>query len=385
MFRIACFCCFVLLLHVTVSRAQNQPLRATNDPYVKNLRQLAEQTQNTTVKPKLKTQEVDISITTTKEDRDKKHEGQPFEAGEVVAIVGGQPILIGDMLLEINQLFDKHMPGANREIRNREMPNAVKALTQKYIDAKLLFIDVVRKLPEKANVDNIMEEAAKEFDTNALPKIMEKAGAKSPNEYDAALRSKGSSLRQMRENWSREQLVSYFVMQNLKYEKDITHEQLLKFYQDHLADYHEPSRARWEELMVRFDKYPTRDAAFQALVEMGNEVVYGAKLDAVAKRSSNGITAGEGGQHEWVTKGSIAFENLDQAIFSLPLNELSEMIETKLGVHIVRVLEREMEHNRPFTEVQSEIKETLVRENRSKAIEAHIAKLREEIPVEILR
>jgi PPIC-type PPIASE domain len=365
---------------------QAQPLRPTNDPYVKNLRQLSEPPQDKTVKTKLKTQDVDIATSAVKKDgRDKKHEGEPFAAGEVVAIVGGQPILVGDMLLEINQLFEKHMPGANKEIRNREMPNAVKALTQKYVDAKLLFIDTVRKLPESADVDKIMEEAAKEFDNSALPKIMEKAGAKSPNEYDAALRSKGSSLRQMRENWAREQLVSYFVMQNLKFEKDITHEQLLKYYQDHLADYHQPSRARWEELMVRFDKYPNRDAAFEALVKMGNEVVYGAKLEAVAKRASNGITAADGGQHDWVTKGSIAAENLDKAIFSLPLNELSEMIETKLGVHIIRVLEREMEHNRPFVDVQSEIKEKLVQENRSKAIEDYIAKLREEIPVEIIR
>ncbi len=373
-----------ILVFSYAGTAHAQPLRPSNDPYFKSLRNLDQaasttpppQATQTSTKPK-----ESPSARSTTADPDGR---EVFEAATVVAIVAGEPILVGDMLLEIDQIFERFMPNAPAEAKNRERPNVIKMLIPKYVDAKLMYIDTLRKLPQNAKIDDVLQQAAKEFDATALPKIMEKAGVESVSEYDALLRMKGSSLRQMRENWAKEQLVGYFATQNLEYDKDVTHEQLLAAYREQIAKYHRPARARWEELMVRFDRFPNRDAAFRAIVEMGNEVVYGAPLDAVARRSSHGLTAASGGSHDWVTRGSLIHKNLDEAIFTLPLNELSEMIETKIGIHIIRVLEREVEHTRPFLDVQSEIKEEILRERRDAAIEKYLERLRREIPHEIV-
>ncbi|MBX3419297.1 MAG: peptidyl-prolyl cis-trans isomerase [Pirellulaceae bacterium] len=364
-----------------------QPLRPSNDPYFKTLRNVdtppessqtptATQTALSATKPK--------PHVTSNTSQSETNNREIFEPGTVVAIVAGQPILIGDMLLEIEQIFDRFMPNAPAEVKNRERPNVIKMLIPKYVDAKLMYVDSIRKLPQTANIEDVLQQAGKEFDSTALPKIMERAGVESVTEYDALLRLKGSSLRQMRDSWAREQLVSYFAMQSLDYDQDVTHEQLLAAYREQIAQYQRTARARWEELMVRFDRFPNRDAAFRAIVEMGNEVVYGAPLDAVAKRGSHGLTASTGGQHDWVTPGSLIHKNLDDAIFALPLNELSEMLETKIGIHIIRVLEREEAHTKPFVEVQSELKEQIVRERREAAIEKYLTKIRQEIPHEIV-
>ena len=100
---------------------------------------------------------------------------------------------------------------------------------------------------------------------------------------------------------------------------------------------------------------------------MGDEVLHGAAFAAVAKRSSNGATAANGGRYDWTTKGSLASEKLDLAIFSLPVAHLSRKIEDDRGFHIVRVVERVPAGRLPFSEVQNEIREQIVKQRQETA------------------
>lgn len=310
--------------------------------------------------------------------------GEAFQPGQVVALVGGEPIFVADMMLEINQILDKYMPGAPPEVRQREQGNVVRALVNKYVEQRLMAVDTKRNLPEKVTWEGITEQAEKDFDKKALPLLMEKSGAKSPAEYDANLRAMGSSLRKMRANWSEEQIIRYFINQKVQTQPTVTRDEMLAEYEANREEYFRPARCRWEELMIRFDRCPQRPEAQAQIVELGNQVVYGASFAAVAEKSSHGFTAHRGGIYDWTTKGSLVNKSVDGAIFSLPLNELSEIIESDLGLHIVRVLEREDERYLPFVEVQSEIKEKLVNKKREASFQQHVAKLRELIPVEYL-
>ena len=309
---------------------------------------------------------------------------EAFQPGQVVALVGGEPIFVADMMLEINQILDKYMPGAPPAIRQREQGNVVRALVNKYVDQRLMAVDTKRNLPDKVTWEGITQQAEKDFDKKALPLLMEKSGAKTPAEYDANLRVMGSSLRKMRQSWSEEQIIRYFVSQKVKTEPTVTRDEMLAEYEAHREEYHREARCRWEELMIRFDKCATREQAQSQIVELGNQVVYGAALAAVAEKGSHGFTAHRGGSYEWTTKGSLVNKSVEAAIFKLPLNELSEIIESDLGLHIVRVVEREEDRYVPFVEVQSEIKEKLINQKREASFQEHVAKLREVIPVEYL-
>ena len=310
--------------------------------------------------------------------------GEAFKPGEVVAIVGGEPIFVADMLLEVNQILDKFMPGAPPEIRQREQGNVVRALVGKYVDQRLVVVDTKRNLPEKVTWEGITQQAEKDFDKKALPLLMEKSGAKSPAEYDANLRAMGSSLRKLRQSWSEEQIVRYFINQKVQTEPTVTRDEMLTYYEEHREDYHRKARCRWEELMIRFDRCGDRETANSQMVELGNQVVFGAAFAAVAEKNSHGFTAHRGGAYEWTTKGSLVNKAIEAAIFELPLNELSDIIESELGLHIVRVVEREDERYLPFVEVQSEIKEKLTNDKRESNFQEHVEKLRKAIPVEYI-
>jgi len=135
--------------------------------------------------------------------------------------------------------------------------------------------------------------------------------------------------------------------------------------------------------MARFSKYRTREEAGAAISRMGNQVFSGAAFEQVAKTHSNGSTADDGGRRDWTTQGSLRSKVLDRELFNpnLPVNQLSPIIESEDGFHIVLVTKREYAHRTPFAEVQAEIQKAIRRERSNNDLRDYVAKLRDQIPI----
>lgn len=314
--------------------------------------------------------------------------GELFEPAQVVAVVGDERILAGDIMAQVNQFIeqnrDKIPPGREEYYRKRLMEQVLES----EIQSKLVYLDFLRHIrakgagPEK--ITEIHNRVYEQFDEKRLPDLMERAKVASPAELDAKLREQGSSLMKHKRQFAEKVMSQQWIRDTDKvnYNPIITHAQMLDYYYEHLEDYSFPARARWEHLMARWDKFPNKAAAYEAIRAMGNEVYLGgAPLWAVAKRSSHGVTASDGGQFDWTTQGSLKSKVLDKAIFELPLNQLSPILEDEEGLHIVRVLERQEAGRTPFETAQAEIKEKLKKQMVQKQVDAFLADLRKNTPV----
>ena len=318
-----------------------------------------------------------VTTPTTKQD-----DAVPFEAGKVIAIVGGEPIFVGDMIFEINQLIEKFIPTAPEDVKQRERQKMIPQILPKFVESRLLYHGMLKQLPEGVDVQEVITNASSEFDSKAMPGIMKAAGVDSVPQFDAYLRSLGSSLRNMRETWARDQMTRFFLGQAINVNTEVTHQEMLNVYRENLDSYAQVAKARWEQIMIRFDKSDSRAAAKAEIEKLNSQIVHGANLAALAKKSSHGFLASEGGQQDWTSKGSLVLKELDAAIFTLPTGTLSGVIETRDGFHIVRVLERTEAGHTSFVEAQVDIKKKIIGEKRKVAYDKHLAKLRDQIPVE---
>ena len=61
-----------------------------------------------------------------------------------------------------------------------------------------------------------------------------------------------------------------------------------------------------------------------------------------------------------------------QAIFSLPIGQLSPILEDERGFHIVRVVERQDMSRTPFSELQPEIKKKIKAERSNEDVRRHL-------------
>ncbi len=302
--------------------------------------------------------------------------GNLVEASRVLALVGNQSILAGDVLGQVNELLKPYEGKAPEDELEQQRQLLVQQALPNLIDNKLVFLDFLRTIPPD-KLPDLEKRVFELFSETELPKLVEKAGVKTNAELDAKLRELGSSLDKQRRLFMEKSIAGQMVRRNVDTDKDVTHDEMLQYYYDHSDDYELQARARWEQLMTRFDKFESRKAAWIALAEMGNEVLRGAPSQAVARRSSQGPRAKDGGVHDWTTKGSLVSEELDKALFTLPAGRWSQIIEDDDGFHIVRVMEREPAGKVPFADVQDEIKEKIKRKRFNEGVAKYLAGLRE--------
>jgi len=307
-----------------------------------------------------------------------------FKPGKVLALVGGEPIFVGDLMFQINQIIEEKMGGAPESIKEQQRQAAIPQLLPQFVESRILYQGAVRGLPDGVDLEGIFQQVEGQFEQSALPQMMESAGVKSVVEFDARLRGQDYSLRQLKRNWAVKQFTRHSVGQAVGKVPETTHQEMLDRYQEKLASYEKPARAKWEQVVVRFDRAGSTVAAKQMIVDIGNRIVHGANFSATAKEHSHGFNAAAGGFCDWTSQGALALEEIDKAVFTLPVGELSDLIETKRGFYIVRVIEREPASRTSFLDAQVDIKQEIENEKRKAAFNKYVDKLRKEIPVEYL-
>ena len=199
-----------------------------------------------------------------------------------------------------------------------------------------------------------------------IPKLMEDYDAKTEMELDQKLREGGTSLAAQRRLFRDSVLANEAINANVTKKPQVQLNQLRDYYTDHPEDWFRQAKVKWRQLSVRFKNHPDKATAYAKIAEMGNEIVFGGvPFDAVAKKRSEGVTAHEGGSYDWTEKGSLKSKLIDKTIFEIPKGLLSDILEDDDGFHIVEVLEREEARTQTMEEVQEEIKERLIRKQKS--------------------
>jgi hypothetical protein len=217
-----------------------------------------------------------------------------------------------------------------------------------------------------------------------LPDLMKKLNVDNQRDLEVELSRLGSSLADVRRAFDERVIASEWIRSKVKVNEDVGPDEMVEYYRSHLTDYDYPSQVRWEELMVRKDRFKEESAAYAELAQMGNDVwkngtqksVRGPAFATIAKAKSDGFTAKDGGIHEWTTKGSLQCMAMDKALFTLEIGQMSPIIDSGPAYHIIRVLERKEAGRKAFVDVQGDIRDKLKEKRFQVEAEKYLTKLR---------
>ena len=296
-----------------------------------------------------------------------------FGAGTLIAVVGTEHILAGDMYVFVEPIIEKRRSSLTADQERQFRATLVRQVLTQYVEIKALyqefFRDMVGNKPPKEVAEmqtKVTMKAAQIFHDKQVPELLSKYQVTDLAALERKLQEKSMSLASLQTQFTERVLSSELERKYVPDKYEFSRAELLAFYEDHSDEWNVIARAKWRELSVRFNKH-SRDEAEAMIKSMGNEVYLGgAPFEAVAKQKSEGFTAADGGMYDWTSQGSLKSKAIEQAIFSLPLKRLSQVIEDEMGFHIIEVIAREPGYKKSFDAAQAEIRERLSDEKRTK-------------------
>lgn len=137
----------------------------------------------------------------------------------------------------------------------------------------------------------------------------------------------------------------------------VSDDDLKKIYNENIAQFEVPNRVHVEHILLfTRNKTDAEVAEIQKRAEnVLKEVKKGGKFEDLAKKYSEDTqTKDKGGDLGWITMGQTvpAFE---KAAFNLPKGATSELVKTEFGFHILKIVDKETAHTKPFEEVKAQL------------------------------
>ena len=137
---------------------------------------------------------------------------------------------------------------------------------------------------------------------------------------------------------------------------DIGTDEVKKYYDAHKQDFVRPEQVELSEIFLSTEgKTPEEIAAIKTKADdLHKRIVKGDDFAELAKRYSEGSTAQDGGDLGTFERGQLA-PQLEDAVFKLDKNGITDVIQTKTGFEILKVNEHYQAGLQPLDKVSEQI------------------------------
>ncbi len=305
---------------------------------------------------------------------------------KIVAVVNDDVVTLG----EFNAAFDPVMKNIEANYNGPDKGS----LINQYKEAIL-----------KRLVDNLLiEQEAKKLGKNIAIKdeeimevVRDMIAKKNSNmeEFKNNLVREGTSFESLKKEIKSQMLRMKLLRWEIKSKVMVSDEEIGAYYDKHRQDYEGKEAVR---LKLIFLALPSKiesktktsiktDMKAKAKIkadaeELRRRTLAGEQFEMLAAKHSQGPGAAQGGDIGFVEKGTI-IAALDSVAFKLAMGQVSEVIESDIGFHIIKAVDKKGAGLKPIAVVREEIKTKIEDEKLEKKYEEWINSIRAKSFIEI--
>ncbi|MCP5461795.1 MAG: peptidylprolyl isomerase [bacterium] len=281
----------------------------------------------------------------------------------IIARVNEDIITLSELEERLRPVVSKYENSFEGEELLQRLAKAEEYWLNQLIENKLILQEATRKgieAPEE-EVKERLDKITADFDSELQFKLF--------------LQSQGLHLQQLKQT----------IEENIKINKATAHirqkaqykispTDTLNYYNEHLDEFREEPQIRASHILIRFKD--NESESLKLIQSIEKEIKNGGDFAALAQQHSDGPHAKEGGDLGFFSRGQHMPE-IDEAAFSLNVGELSSIIKSRLGYHLIVVKQKKKERVKPFAEVQDSIENTILRNEAKQLWDKWIVSLKE--------
>jgi parvulin-like peptidyl-prolyl isomerase len=265
---------------------------------------------------------------------------------------------------------------------------------------------IVQGLVDKEIIRELVHQEGKAAKVKVDPEAVEKAlkgitePYKNKEDFEKALKARGLTEDELKNSIEVDLIAKKLIDDQVRGQIKITDEDVKKYYDANEKKFHRPEAYRARHVFISiFPPELIKTTPVKDLQERKEELAKEAKnkIDSILKESKSGAdfaelakkyshdsaSASKGGNLDLIYKG-VFDPAFDEAISNMKVGDVSDVVKTSYGYHIIKLEETKPAEQAPFAEMEEAIQKHLFMERAQKKVEIYLQGLRKKANVENL-
>lgn len=203
-------------------------------------------------------------------------------------------------------------------------------------------------------------------------------------EFNKALEKNNMTESKIRADISRDMAIQQLIDKEVDQKVKITDEESQTFYDTNPKFFQQPERVKASHILIKIDEGASEEKKAEArkkIKDIQKKVQKGEDFAALAKTYSEGPSAPKGGDLDYFGRGQMV-KPFEEAAFSLKPNETSDIVETKFGYHLIKVVDKQPAKKMAYADVKDRINKHLKDQKLRTERQLYFDKLKEDAKIE---
>ncbi len=301
------------------------------------------------------------------------------EEMRIVAVVNDEPIT----QTELNQAF---VP-VYLQMQNIYSPEELATKTQEIKERILQQLIEERLMLQEAKNPHSVEVSKGKIGTppvitvsdDEVAEMVKDVSSKfeTPEAFSEALAEQGVTLEDLKARYRNQVIIRKLIDREIRSRIIVSPAEVTTYYDAHRKEFEAPPAVQVAVIIIKpkssLDPAEARDLASH----LHQQLTQGADFYDLAKRYSDGPNAKMGGRLGFIEKGK-SLKEIDQALFSLSVGQITPVIKASTGFHIFRVEAVRPARQAELDEVKDKVRDRLFQDKTQTRFKDWIAKLKAE-------
>jgi parvulin-like peptidyl-prolyl isomerase len=293
---------------------------------------------------------------------------------KIVALVNNEVITLSELEEMGKPVYEQVARSSTPAEREEKLKRAHREVLDHLVEDKLLDQEIKKRKIE-----------VPDRDVDAAVEDIMKSSHLSQNDLKRTLARQGMTYSSYRQKIRNELGKMRLVNREIKSKIVIEEERVRKVYRENLDRFTDPLQVKIQQVFLPVPANGAQEEVAgiqkeaQSILDRARK---GEDFSELAKKYSRGPEARDGGTLGYFKHKELMPE-LEEAGFKLKTGEISDLVRTHLGFHILRVLDRRGGEPKPLAEVESQIREEMIQAEAEKKYEEWMKELKSKSYIEI--
>jgi len=294
----------------------------------------------------------------------------------IVAVVNDEVITLHDL----NTAFEPYEKNIESTYKGKDKDSVIKQTKESFFQ-RLIDNILIEQEAKKAGTSVTVKD---EDVMNVIQDMLIKQKL-SMQDFLKHLAKEGSSIETVKKEIKSQIIRMRLLKREVKDRIIVTDEEIGEYYNKHRQEYEGKESVRMKQILLLLPSGADETVKINMKKEalrLHELLMKGESFDLLASKYSQGAAAAQGGDVGFIERGTIIPE-VETIAFRLPLEQVSEVIESSMGFHIIKVVDKKGAGLKPIAIVREEIKAKIEDEKLDKKFEEWISSVRDKSHIEI--